>query len=425
MQSAFEGYRKNVKEAQDLLALTDTESAKFETPDRIIEKNLEIVRDSGEKVSLHAYRVQFNNARGPYKGGIRFHPKADLDEVKTLAALMALKCAVVGIPFGGSKGGVTFDPKGYSKKEIERVARAYARAFADHIGVDRDIPAPDVYTTPEIMAYILDEYEKSVGRSEPGVITGKPLSLGGSRGRDSATAQGAVYVLEELRTLQGKNPSEMRVAVQGFGNAGYHAARILHALGYTIVALADSKGGIVSEKGIDPNEAYRAKHEHDSITEMYCPGSVCDSEKLARDEAKIITSDEVLTTPCDVLIPAALDRVITDTNAGDIQASIILEIANGPTTPEADVLLEKRGITVVPDILANAGGVSTSYFEWIQNRTGESWSEERVLSHLKPLMVEAFKGVWDFAHEKKVSLRQAAFALGMTRILEAMQARGK
>lgn len=424
MQSAFDGYRENIREVQDLLALTQSDITRFETPDRIIEKNLDIVRDSGEQVSLHAYRVQFNNARGPYKGGIRFHPKADLDEVKTLAALMALKCAVVGIPLGGSKGGVTFDPKGYSKKEIERVARAYARAFAEHIGVDRDIPAPDVYTTPEIMAYILDEYEKVVGHSEPGVITGKPLSLGGSEGRDSATAQGAVYVLEELRTLQGKKPSEMRVAVQGFGNAGYHAARLLHALGYPIVALADSKGGIASVRGIDPNDAHRVKHEHDSIMEMYCPGSVCDSEKLARDEAEIITSEEILTTPCDVLIPAALDRVITEANAQQIQASIILEIANGPTTPEADLILHQKGVIVVPDILANAGGVSTSYFEWIQNRTGERWEESHVLSKLKPIMTEAFKRVWDFSKEKGVPLRQAAFALGMSRILEAQKARG-
>jgi glutamate dehydrogenase (NADP+) len=425
MHSAFDTYRENLKQAAVALGLSDGERLALEKPDRILEKKLEITRDSGEVVALQAYRVQFNNARGPYKGGIRFHPKADLDEVQALAALMALKCAVVNIPFGGAKGGVTFNPKEYSKKEIEKVARAFTRAFADHIGVAIDIPAPDVYTTPEIMAFMLDEFEQIVGRSEPGMITGKPLALGGSKGRDTATAQGAVYVLEALRQVQNKERADMKVAVQGFGNAGYHAARILHKLGYRIVALADSKGGIASVQGIDPEEAYRAKHESDALTEMYCVGSVCDSEKLARDQARVLTSEEVLTVECDVLIPAALDRVITEANADAITASIILEIANGPTTPEADALLEKRGVIVVPDILANAGGVSTSYFEWIQNRTGERWSEEIVFQKLEPLMIVAFGEVWDFSQEKQVSMRKASYAVGISRLLEAMRYRGK
>lgn len=425
MHSAFHTYIETLKETAALLGLTSASRESLEKPDRIVEKTLEITRDSGEIVSLPAYRVQFNNARGPYKGGIRFHPKADVDEVQALAALMALKCAVVNIPFGGAKGGVTFNPKEYSKTEIERVARAFARAFADHIGVDRDIPAPDVYTTPEIMAFMLDEYESILGRSEPGVITGKPLALGGSEGRDTATAQGAVYVLEELRKVQGKERTDMRVAVQGFGNAGYHAARILHGLGYRIVAVADSKGGIASPRGIDPQVAFRAKHERDAITQMYCEGSVCDSEKLNADEARIITSDEVLTVDCDVLIPAALDRVITEENAAAIKASIVLEIANGPTAPEADTLLEERGVIVVPDILANAGGVSTSYFEWIQNRIGERWSESVVFEKLQPLMVSAFNEVWKMSGEKHISLRKASYAVGIARILEAMHYRGK
>lgn len=425
MHSAFHTYIETLQETATLLGLTPEARTSLEKPDRIIEKTLQITRDSGETVSLPAYRVQFNNARGPYKGGIRFHPKADVDEVQALAALMALKCAVVNIPFGGAKGGVTFNPKEYSKAEIERVARAFARAFADHIGVDRDIPAPDVYTTPEIMAVMLDEYESIVQRSEAGMITGKPIALGGSEGRDTATAQGAVYVLEELRKVQGKERADMRVAVQGFGNAGYHAARILHGLGYTIVAIADSKGGVASPRGIDPQVAFRAKHEHDAITQMYCEGSVCDSEKLNADDARIITSEEVLTSACDVLIPAALDRVITEENANAVQAGIVLEIANGPTAPEADVLLEQRGIIVVPDILANAGGVSTSYFEWIQNRTGERWSETAVFEKLQPVMVSAFNEVWKLAGEKHISLRKASYAVGISRILEAMHYRGK
>ena len=425
MQNPFEFYKENLEKAASILGLSLSDIQLLETPDRILQKEILIVRDSGEEVMLQAFRVQFNNARGPYKGGIRFHPKADLDEVRALAALMALKCAVVNIPLGGGKGGVAFDPKGYSKKEIEKVARAFVGAFSNNLGVNIDIPAPDVYTTPEIMAFMLDEFEKIHGKSEPGMITGKPLALGGSEGRDTATAQGAVYVLEELRMVQGKEAKDLKVAVQGFGNAGYHAARILHTLGYQIVALADSKGGIVRQEGLNPLEVYAAKHEKDAITALYCEGSVCDTEKLARDNARIISSDEVLTVECDVLIPAALDGVITELNAPQIKAGIILEIANGPTTPAADTILEEKGVLIVPDILANAGGVSTSYFEWVQNRIGEKWSESTVHEKLKPLMVDAFTETWKLAEEKHISMRKAAFALGIRRILESSRLRGR
>ncbi len=425
MKSAFQNYLSILESAGRLLKLSETEIRALATPDRVLEKTLSVKRDSGEEVKLPAYRVQFNNTRGPYKGGIRFHPAADLEEVKALAALMALKCAVAGIPLGGAKGGVTFDPKGFSRSEIERVARAFAREFREHIGVDKDIPAPDVYTNAEIMGYMLDEYETLEGRSEPGMITGKPLPLGGSLGRDTATSQGGVYVLEELREVLGKKREDMRVAVQGFGNAGYNAARILHGLGYRIVALSDSKGGIASERGIDPVAAYRAKHERDSITEMYCEGSVCDKEKLARDEARIIGNEELLTVHCDVLIPAALDRQITAENAEHVKADIILELANGPTTPEADAILAKKGIVVVPDILANAGGVTVSYFEWIQNRAGEHWSEDQVFDRLRPLMSHAFNDVWKKTQTLQTTMRQGAFAVGVERILEALRARGR
>ena len=425
MKTAFENYLSLLDEASRIARFTPEEKRSLALPDRILEKTLRIMRDSGEEVELPAYRVQFNNARGPYKGGIRFHPAADLDEVEALAALMALKCAVVGIPLGGAKGGVTFDPKTYSRAEIERVARAFARAFSEDIGVDRDIPAPDVYTNAEVMGYMLDEFERTKNKSEPGVITGKPLSVGGSEGRDSATAQGGVYVLEALRESLGKKREDMKVVVQGFGNAGYHAARILHGLGYPIVGVGDSKGGVASEKGIDPLLVYRAKHEKDAVTSLYCEGSVCDKEKLLRDEARIVTHEELLTLSCDVFIPAALDRQITDTNAEAVRAPIILELANGPVTPEADAILAKKGTLVVPDILANAGGVTVSYFEWVQNRTGERWTEQYVHEKLRPIMTRAFDDIWKKAHGMDITLRQAAVTLGCERILQALKVRGR
>lgn len=425
MQDPFSFFKANLEETGALLKLSAEEIAKLETPDRVIEKTLTILRDSGEEVQLSAYRVQFNNALGPYKGGIRFHPKADLNEVKALAALMALKCAVVGLPLGGGKGGVTFDPKEYSRGEIERVARAWARAFAHDIGPEKDIPAPDVYTTPEIMGYIRDEYEKVIGASAPAVITGKPVDQGGSLGREEATSKGGVYVLEALREKLGKRREEMRIAVHGFGNVGSHAAELLHGLGYRIVGLADSRGALMSETGLDPREVNQAKHERHSITSLYCEGSVCDQARLAQDGARIGAPSDVLTMECDVLIPAALDGVITAENAGAIRASVVLELANGPTTPEADDLLQQRGVLVVPDILANAGGVTVSYFEWLQNRAGERWSESEVFEKLQPIMVDAFEALWQMREERQVTLRTAAFMVGITRILDGMKRQGR
>lgn len=417
--SPFDNYRARLEHAARALKLTPEETKKLETPDRVLQKDISITRDDGSKVSLPAYRVQFNNARGPYKGGVRFHPAADLDEVKALAALMAIKCAVVNIPLGGAKGGVTFNPKFYSKTEIEQVARAFVRAFAEHLGSDKDIPAPDVYTNAEIMGYMLNEFETITGRREPGMITGKPLELGGSLGRDTATAQGAVYVLEALRQVLGKEPRELTVAVQGFGNAGGHAAEILYKLGYPIVAVSDSKGGIYRAGGLDPAELNRVKHEKDALTEMYCHGTVCDLEKMEKDSARIITNEELLTCDCDVLIPAALDNQLTAKNAADVKAKIVLEIANGPTSPEADEILSKNGVIVVPDVLANAGGVTVSYFEWLQNTQDEQWNEEEVHRKLQPLMVKAFDDVWRMAKEHRVTPRDAAFLLGAKRLADA------
>lgn len=405
----FKSYLTRVRSAAKVLKLSKTEIAALERPDRIIERDISITRDDKSEETLHAYRVQFNNARGPYKGGIRFHPGADLNEVKALAAAMAIKCAVVGIPLGGGKGGVQFDPKQYSKKELEKIARAFVRGMSDYLGVDKDIAAPDVYTNSEIMAYMLDEYERIHGRSEPGMITGKPIALGGSLGRDTATAQGAVYALEEIVKTLELDRAKLTVAVQGFGNAGYHAARLLHDDGYTIVGLSDSKTALLNADGLDPVAILKAKEKTGSL-----PAS----------RGRVTTNKELLETRCDILIPAALDNQLTAANAQRVKARIILEIANGPTTPDADKIFEKRKIPVIPDVLANAGGVTVSYFEWVQNREGRAWTESEVRERLKQIMDASTLAVWEKAQEKNVTLRDAAFVLGVERIAEAMRFRG-
>jgi len=420
----FAFYIERLRHAGGALGLSEIECGALEKPDTIIERDIPLTRDDGTRETLRAYRVQFNNLRGPYKGGIRFHPAADLDEVKALAAAMAIKCAVIGIPFGGGKGGVQFNPKEYSAAEIERVARGFVRAMGDTLGVDRDIPAPDLYTTSAIMGYMLDEYEKMNKHSEPGMITGKPIVLGGSLGRDRATAQGGVYVLEHMIDTLELDRSHLRVAVQGFGNAGFHAARILHALGYTIVGLSDSKGSLIGVQGLDPLRVQKAKQEYGTVAGLYCPDGVCDEVQMEKDGVSIGANEDLLAMDCDILIPAAFDNQITGENAPRINAKIILELANGPTTPEADAILKRRDIKVIPDVLGNAGGVAVSYFEWVQNKQGYYWTEEEVLSRLKPIMVAAFQSVWDTGMEKHVTMRDAAFLLGVERLATALRARG-
>lgn len=408
----FQNYLDNLKRAGDALGLSSSDLDKLGSPQNIIQTDLKIETKFGEE-SFPAYRVQFNNARGPFKGGIRFHPGADLDEVKALAALMAVKCAVVGIPLGGAKGGVTIDPKKYDASDLEKVARAWARAMAPHIGVNKDIPAPDVYTNPQTMVHILDEYEKIVGHEEFGVITGKPLELGGSLGRNIATAQGGVFVLTELLQNMNLKPEEMRVAVQGFGNAGYTAASILHNMHYKIVAVSDSSGGIYAAGGLDPEELNRFKDEGKSFKDF------------SKEGFQNITNEELLLSDCDILVPAALDNQITKDNAASIKAKVILELANGPTTTEADAILFKNGVALIPDVLANAGGVTVSYFEWVQNRSGDRWSEDLVEKKLKDIMVESFKATYALAKEKGIDMRLAAFSLGVKRIADAMRLRGR
>lgn len=411
-KTPFKNYSVNVEKAVALLGLPRDFVKKLTTPNRIIDKKISVTMDSGKKKTFQAYRVQFNNARGPYKGGIRFHPDADLDEVKALSAAMAVKCAVVGIPLGGGKGGVTCDPKNLSFREIEKISRAWAKVMTPFIGANKDIPAPDVYTNGQVMAYVLDEFEKITGKSEPGLITGKPISLGGSLGRDTATADGGAFVLDQLVKELGFNKKDLKVAVQGFGNAGATIAKILKSEGYKIVALSDSTGGIYNPNGLNPETLEVAKREKGSL-------------QAAAGEAKRITNEEILASDCDILIPAALDGVIHKDNAGSIKARIILELANGPTTPEADEILNLKGVTLVPDVLANAGGVTVSYFEWVQNTQNWYWTAKEVKERLKPIMIKSFEEVWNLSKAKKISLRDSAFAIGIGRIAEAMKSRGE
>ncbi len=411
--SPYQNYLLRLNEIKVLLGYTDTDVAALMEPMRVIDTAIDVVRDDGSTESLKAYRVQFNNARGPFKGGIRFHPLADLDEVKALAAAMALKCAVVGIPMGGGKGGVQFDPKTHSEKEIERISRAWAKAMAPYIGVDKDIPAPDVYTTPRIMGYILDEFEKIMDRSEPGLITGKPLSIGGSLGRDTATAQGAAFVLEAYLKTQNKTMSGQKIIVQGFGNAGMNIAKILQEMGGVIVGISDSKSGLYAEAGLSLSEVIAMKEEKGGFS------------SYAKEGVRSVSNEELLLLPCDVLIPAALDNQIREDNAGKIQTQCILELANGPTTAEADRILVTNGVVVIPDVLANAGGVTVSYFEWVQNRMGFYWTKEEVAEKLRTIMQSSFAEVWNVSLEKKQPLRVAAFALAVRRIVDAMRERGR
>lgn len=404
--AAFQYFKENVDKAADLLGLSQEDRAKLETPDRVLRAELSITLDSGETANYPAYRVQFNNARGPYKGGIRFHPDADEDEVSALAAMMAIKCAVVDIPFGGAKGGVAVDPKQLSEAEIERLSRAYVRAFGEHLGPDVDVPAPDVYTTPAIMAIMRDEYEQMVGHQAPAVITGKPLEHGGSLGRDTATADGAIMVLDALLADQHRDMGELTAAVQGAGNAGAQAARLLERGGARVIAISDSKGTLANKGGLSVDAVLSIKEDK---------GSVHDAAVLG----DALPAEFIVSAPVDVLVPAALEEQIRADNAESVQAGIILEIANGPVTPEADAILSLRGAAIVPDVLANAGGVTVSYFEWLQNKAGESWGKEEIHERLEKVMHDAYRDVADFALMRGVTLREAAYALAISRILEA------
>ena len=392
---------------------------KLKHPKAVLEVSIPVRMDDGSLRVFTGYRVRHDDTRGPAKGGIRYHPDVNLSEVKALAFWMTLKCAVVGIPFGGGKGGVIVNPKELSRLELERLSRGYIRQIADFIGPETDVPAPDVYTNAMIMGWMMDEYSKIRRQRTPAVITGKPIPLGGSLGREDATGRGAYYCIKQLEPHRDWTPQEVRVAVQGFGNAGQHVARLLHADGYRVVAVSDSQGGIYNPQGFDVPSLMYAKNETRQLKAVYCEGSVCEAV-----EADTITNEELLELDVDLLIPAALENQITEKNAARIQTPVIVEVANGPITSEADAILIEQGKLVVPDILANAGGVTVSYFEWVQNRTGQYWTEEEVHTKLQAIMDREFGAIYDFMHDKGTDMRTAAYAHALSRIGTAIEAQG-
>lgn len=408
--SPFENALEQLNQAAKVVKFDPRVLDKLSRPDEIFQFKIPVVMDDGLTREFEASRVQWNNARGPYKGGIRFHPKADLDEVKALALWMTMKCAVVGIPLGGGKGGIAVDPKKLSLCELERLSRGYVRALHPAIGAERDIPAPDMGTGPREMAWMVDEISKLRKENSFGSFTGKPLEVGGSEGRAAATGQGGFYVFDQLVAKLNLRAQTTRLAVQGIGNVGFHFARLAQEAGYLVVALSDSKGGIVNEQGLDPVAALAWKEEHGTLDGF--PGS------------RMITNADLLKIDCDILAPAALESVLTTENAAAVRAKAIIELANGPITVDAEKILESRGITVVPDILANAGGVTVSYFEWVQNLARVSWPEDEVLSKLEPIMNENFGAIWNIHTDRKVGLRTAAYIHALWRLEKTMLARG-
>ncbi len=407
----YESAKKQLREAAGKLKLSDGTLKILLEPKSIIGKELEIELDNEKKKKFQAYRVQHNDARGPFKGGIRFHPQVSMDEVKALAMLMTFKCAVVNIPFGGAKGGIIVNPRELSKKELERLSRTYSAAFFEHIGSKKDIPAPDINTNAQVMAWMLDEYEKKAGKHNPGAFTGKPVGIGGSKGREEATGMGGYFVVREISAHLKLKPSSTTVAIQGIGNVGAHIAELLHHYGYKIAALSDSKGGIYSREGLTPEAVLQIKKERGSVVDF-------------PQKDKVITNEEILELDADILIPAALENQITKENADRIKAKVIVEMANGPTTPEADEMLAKKGIIVVPDILANAGGVTVSYFEWVQNNQGYYWEEEEVNKKLEKIMTKAFNEVLNISTKQNVDMRTAAYMLAVDRVARAVEVRG-
>jgi glutamate dehydrogenase (NAD(P)+) len=410
-QNPYDNAVRHVERVGRLLNLNDTMIEILKRPKRELTVNFPVRMDDGRVKVLTGYRVQHNSARGPCKGGIRYHQNVSLDEVRALAMWMTWKCAVVGIPFGGAKGGIICNPKEMSKSELERMTRRFTSEIQIIIGPKSDIPAPDVYTDAQTMAWIMDTYSSNVGFSVPGVVTGKPLEVGGSKGRDEATSRGLMYVAQQAAQRKGLDIKNAKVAVQGFGNVGWNAARLLAAeSGCKIIAVSDSNSGIVDPAGLDPIKVM----EHKKRT-----GAVEGYGKSSR-----ISNEALLELDCDILVPAALENQITHSNADKIKAQIVVEGANGPTTPDADGILMERGIMLVPDILANAGGVTASYFEWVQDLQYFFWTGEEVRERLRQIMIGSFQKVYDLATTNKVDMRTGANMLAIKEVSRAIELRG-
>jgi glutamate dehydrogenase (NAD(P)+) len=409
--NAFDVVKQQIDRCAEILGLSPDVTAMLKTPVRELHVALPVRMDDGSTRVFQGFRVQYNDARGITKGGIRFHPDETIDTVRALAAWMTWKCALLDLPLGGAKGGVVCNPKEMSPGELERLSRAYVRGVFQFIGPDKDVPAPDVYTTPQIMAWMMDEYSAIAAKPQFGVITGKPLAVGGSPGRGDATARGGMYTIREAAKTLGIDLGKATVAVQGYGNAGYYAARLCSELfGSRIVAVCDSKGGVCCKTGVDPDVAYSCKAETASVCNL--PGM------------EPISKEELLELDVDILIPAAVENVITDKNAPNIKAKIVAELANGPTTPEADDILYRNGVHVIPDFLCNAGGVTVSYFEMVQDFYLYFWDEAEVHERLDKKMTAAYHSVLNTSREYKINMRQAAYVRAVERVVEAMKLRG-
>lgn len=403
--------KARIAKAAKALELDEATTTLLSTPQREVWVALPVKMDNGTTKIFQGFRVQYNTARGPAKGGIRWFPTETIDTVRALSCWMTWKCAVVDIPLGGGKGGIICNPKELSEGEKERLARAYVRAIAPLIGITKDVPAPDVYTNGQIMAWMMDEYEKITMECNPGVITGKPIAIGGSQGRDDATARGGIYTTRECAKAYGIDLKGKTCAIQGFGNAGQFAATLAEEiLGMKVVAASDSKGGVYNPDGIDAKELVAYKKANGVVGGF--PG------------AKTVTNEELLALDVCVLFPAALENTITEANAGNVKCQIICELANGPTTPEADKIIDAKGIHVIPDYLANAGGVTVSYFEQCQNAQNYYWELDEVQKRLDQKMTRAFKAVYEMSVEKKTTLREAAYLVAIKRVADAMKLRG-
>jgi glutamate dehydrogenase (NADP+) len=401
-----------LEEAANHLQIDQDVTEKLKYPRETTKTRLLIRMDDGSRKSFLAWRCRYDDTRGPTKGGIRFHPDSTIEEVETLAFWMTFKCAVMNLPYGGGKGAIRVDPHQLSRAELERLSRAYVQAFANTIGPDRDIPAPDVYTNAMIMGWMADEYNQITGQVTPAVITGKPIALGGSLGRNDATARGGFYLVRHLAAELGLD-KDHTVAIQGFGNAGQFYARLTAADGNSVVAVSDSAGAIYRPGGLDVEKLIAGKNAGRRVSEM-----------AAELGAHAISPDELLSVEADLLVPAALEDMITKENAGSIKAKVVLELANGPVTPDADKVLSEKGTIVLPDILANAGGVTVSYFEWVQNRQGFYWDLEEIHARLKKAMEREGAAVWAIARERNVSARSAAYIHALGRLATAIEAHG-
>ncbi len=407
----FEMFLQQVDEAAPYIDVERDIIEAIKYPKEVLCLSLPIKMDDGSIKVFKAYRSHHNDALGPCKGGVRYHPDVTMEEVMALSAWMTIKCATAGLPYGGGKGGISVNPKDLSENELEKLSRAYALGIARFTGTDIDIPAPDVYTNPQIMAWFTDTYEKVKGWHEPSVYTGKPIIIGGSLGRNDATARGGMYVTREALKVLGMDNKELTVAIQGYGNAGYFAHKLfLENLNVKVVAVSDSKGGIYNEKGFEFEPLFNWKRENGTV--------------VGFEGADKITNEELLELDVDILIPAALEEVITEENAPNVKAKIIVELANGPLTPEADKILEDKGVIILPDVLANAGGVTVSYFEWVQGRMGYWWTLDEVHKKLDEKLSQAFHDIWKIKEDKNIGMRQATYVRAIARVAEAMKVRG-